>query len=107
MLEEVCQFVSVRCSCLIKKAKFDALAFTPPSLKRHIQILTLLDSFLSHVKLPRVRLVKEYANGIVTPQKSLKKRSDRILNAKRTIYVDDPKVSNYDRVLLIDDFVGS
>lgn len=107
LLIEVCSSVVSRIECLVKEYDIDALAFTPPSIQRNEQILDVLDRLLSHSTLPRVRLIKNYPNSITTAQKSLRKRSDRIMNARNTIYVYDKNVSNYSRVLLIDDFVGS
>lgn len=57
--------------------------------------------------LPRVHIVKYYPNKISIPQKSLKTRDERKRNAKMTIFVNDDKVRQYKRILIIDDFVGS
>jgi len=107
ILHQVCSQAVYKIECLIKQYSITALAFTPPSLDRKVQIMDVLDSLLHHIDLPRVTLFKDYPNGIITAQKSLRKPSDRIMNAKNTIYVYDENVSQYDSVLLIDDFVGS
>jgi hypothetical protein len=107
LLETVIQMVNRKIACVIKTYKIDALAFTPPSIKRTYQILDMLDDALAHIDLPRVHLVKDYPTEIITPQKSLRKREERVLNAKKSIYVYDPNVQKYKTVLLIDDFVGS
>ena len=107
LLDEVCLQIVSKISCLVKNSSIDALAFTPPSIKRRVQILDVLDSHLQHISLPRVQLLKDYPNNIITPQKSLRKRSDRLRNARNTIYVYDASVSTYKHVLLIDDFVWS
>lgn len=107
LLIQVCSEVVLQIECLVKKCQIQALAFTPPSIKRQNQILDVLDELLSHIELPRVTLIKDYPNGITTPQKSLRKRADRMMNAKNTIYVYDKNVSKYTKVLLIDDFVWS
>jgi predicted amidophosphoribosyltransferase len=52
-------------------------------------------------------LVKNYPTWVTTAQKSLRKRADRIMNARNTIYVYDKNVKHYKNVLLIDDFVWS
>lgn len=107
LLHTVCSAVVDQITCLVKTHHIDALALTPPSIKRELQILNILDEYLAHINLPRIQLVKDYPHGIITPQKSLRKRADRILNARNTIYVYDKYVSTYNHVLLIDDFVGS
>ncbi len=107
LLEQVIAQILRKLECVIKTSKVDALAFTPPTLKRKHQILDLLDTALTHIPLPRLRLVKDYPTKIATPQKSLKKREERVNNAKKSIYVYDPRVGEYATVLLIDDFVGS
>lgn len=107
LLNKVIVSVLRKLECLIKTENIDALAFTPPSIKRNIQILTLLDHALGHIVLPRVVLVKDSPTAIIIPQKSLKKREDRILNARKSIYINDKNVSQYKKILLIDDFVGS
>ena len=51
--------------------------------------------------------MKYYENDIHIPQKSLKTRKERIENARNTIFIHDTHISEYRKVLLIDDFVGS
>lgn len=107
LLEEVCGQVVRKIECLVKQYSIDALAFTPPSIKRSEQILDILDRLVQHISLPRVTLVKNYPTWVTTAQKSLRKRADRIMNARNTIYVYDKNVKHYKNVLLIDDFVWS
>lgn len=107
LLEEIIRSLLRKLECLIKTEHIDALAFTPPSIKREVQILTVLDHALSHILLPRVNLVKDSPTAIIIPQKSLKKREDRVLNARKSIYVNDSHAKQYKTVLLIDDFVWS
>jgi hypothetical protein len=59
-LEEVCGQVVRKIECLVKQYSIDALAFTPPSIKRSEQILDILDRLVQHISLPRVTLVKNY-----------------------------------------------
>lgn len=80
---------------------------TPWSIERKNQLLTYLREGIVVSGLPFIHIVKYYENGIPIPQKSLKTREERIQNARNTIYVHDKKISNYKKVLLIDDFVGS
>ena len=108
LLDKVMDMIIRKIECLIKTQSIDAIALTPPSISdRKYQILDILNARLSHITLPRINLVKDYPTSIRTPQKALKKREDRIRNARNSIYVYDDTASNYHKVLLIDDFVGS
>lgn len=51
--------------------------------------------------------MKYYPSWIPVPQKSLKKTSERIQNARNTIFLDDENCKNYKKIFLIDDFVWS
>ena len=93
--------------CIIRKEKFDAIAIVPWSIKRQNQLLELLKSELKFLNLPFVNIIKYYPNNIPIPQKSLKSREQRIINARNTIVVYDKNVSTYSNVFLIDDFVWS
>ncbi len=93
--------------CYIHTHQIDALAFVPWSITREQQLLKMLDAALYQIDLPRIRIKKYYQWETKVPQKSLKKREDRIENARETIYVRDEKTDQYETVLLIDDFVGS
>ena len=62
---------------------------------------------LESLGLPFIKLIKYSSSWINIPQKSLKSRAQRIVNAQNTIFVDDAKIQNYKKILLIDDFVGS
>lgn len=107
LIQESINLFIRKIECLIKTTQVDALAFTPASIKRQYQILDCIDARLSHIILPRINLVKYYPNKVIVPQKSLKSRTDRLQNARETIFVYDTSVNNYKKVLLIDDFVGS
>lgn len=96
-----------RLECFIQKNDFDALAFVPASITRQYQLLTMIDKALSDILLSRISIVKSYRSRVRIPQKSLKTREQRILNAQNTIFIHDEQISQYKRVLLIDDFVGS
>lgn len=107
LMQDVMEQIYRKIECLIKTLDIDALAFTPPSISRKHQILDFLDIKMEHISLPRINLVKDYPGDIVTPQKALKKREQRKMNARKSIYVYDDTTKNYNTVLLIDDFVGS
>jgi len=77
----------------------------PWSIDRKNQFLRIFALQLKQLGLPFVKTIKYYPNSIAIPQKTLKTREQRILNARNTIFIDDPNTSDYHKVLLIDDFV--
>ena len=91
--------------CLLTTFDIDAIALTPPSISRKVQILDLVDQLLDP-SIPRIPLIKYSPSKILIPQKSLKRPEDRIQNAKNTIFIREEDI-HYNTVLLIDDFVGS
>lgn len=90
---------------LIKKHSIDAVAFIPPTIKRQVQFLKVLEDRLS-LNLPKIELVKAYKGQIPIAQKTLSKLGQRIKNARESIYIKNDRVG-YRNVLLIDDAVGS
>lgn len=107
LLQQVMQMIVRKLECVIKTSHVDAIALTPPSIDRSVQLLDILDDVIAHISLPRVNLVKDYPTAIRIPQKSLRKRADRVRNAQKSIYVHDNHAKDYHHILLIDDFVGS
>ena len=88
---------------LINANKIDGILFIPPTVKREVQFMKVLEEQLS---LPlRTLSVTKVKTEIIVPQKTLSKLEDRVENAKQTIIVDDTK--QYKNILLIDDAVGS
>ncbi len=95
-------------SCLIKTTDIDAIAFAPHSKKRDVQLLKELEKEIDRGEIPLIQLVKYAPHGIIVAQKSLKTRAQRIQNAKETILIASQwDLSQYNKVLLIDDFVWS
>lgn len=88
---------------LIKILKVNAVGFIPPTIRRDVQFMTMLEKNLQ-VDVPLIKLIK-VKGEIVVPQKALSKIEDRILNARRSIVTSESK--HYHRILLIDDAVGS
>lgn len=90
---------------IISQLKCDAVAYVPHSIPRKISFLKEFAKNLN-LPLPRIELVKAYSGEIPIAQKSLSKLEERVLNARNTIY---PLNINYNhqRILLIDDAVGS
>lgn len=88
---------------VIKKYKIDAIGFIPPTVRREVQFMRELEKNLK-LTLPKVGITK-VKTEIIVPQKTLSKLSDRVLNAKNTIIIEDKR--EFKNVLLIDDAVGS
>jgi hypothetical protein len=88
---------------LLKTLKIDAVGYIPPTISRDIQIMHVMQNGLS-IKLPHLKIVK-VKGEIVIPQKALSKIYERVNNAKKSIMVTER--NKYNRVLLIDDAVGS
>ncbi len=107
LINEAISLVVNQVECLIHEHVVDAVAFTPHSRKRSRQLLKEFEKKLYTFDLPHLRLVKYAPYGMKVAQKSLKKRSERIQNARDTILLDEKDLSSYKRVLLIDDFVWS
>lgn len=88
---------------LINDKKVDAIAFAPPTVKRDIQIMKLLEKECSFGL--RVVAIEKLKTEIIVPQKTLSKLQDRIINAKTTMLVTEK--TTFKKVLLVDDAVGS
>jgi hypothetical protein len=88
---------------LISILKVEAVGFVPPTIRRDVQFMTLLEKNIQ-LDVPLIKLIK-VKGDIIVPQKALSKIEDRILNARRSIVTSESK--QYKRVLLIDDAVGS
>lgn len=89
----------------INHHKIQAVAWAPHSIPRKVPFLNQLAYYLN-LNLPQVKLIKAYSGEIPVAQKSLSKLNERIANARETILVKDNQVP-YERVLIIDDAVGS
>ena len=99
LLTEIKQKVEL----LLKKNKFDAVGFVPPTIRREVQIMKYLETHLK-INLPKINIQK--ISGIIpVPQKSLNKIEERISNAENSFAVNE--TIKYNHLLLIDDAVGS
>jgi predicted amidophosphoribosyltransferase len=87
----------------IKIHKIDAVGFVPPTIKRELQLMHFIQNGLE-LTLPIVQIQK-ISGLIAVPQKSLNKIDERINNANKTFTI--PELNSYNKVLLIDDAVGS
>ncbi len=89
---------------LIAGWKIQAVAYIPHSIPRILPLLPVIKQELA-LALPLIKVEKLYAGDIRVAQKSLSKLSDRVENARRTMFVTSE--IPWKRVLLIDDAVGS
>ena len=90
----------------VKRVGFDAVAFVPPSASRLFQLMYMLRKRFSSISdLPIISIGKHHGD-VPQQQKHLGSIADRLQNADFTFYVRPAKWS-YDKVLLVDDFVGS
>lgn len=103
LMQEIIDMVKERINKLIKEKKIDAVGFIPPTIKRHLQFMHVLQKGLN-LPLPHITLVK-VSGPIPVPQKALSKIEDRIINAQVSIIVKDTR--SFNNILLIDDAVGS
>ena len=103
LMDEIIELTKERIERLVLELKVDAVAYIPPTIKREVQFMKVLERKLN-VALPHVKLVK-VTGEITIPQKALSKIEDRISNARVSIMVNENRVFN--GVLLIDDAVGS
>jgi hypothetical protein len=100
---EVVRFVEPVVTELLVSKKIDAVGFVPPTVKRTVQFMKVLEKSLQ-LTLPLVKIEK-IKTEVITPQKTLNKLRDRIDNAEHSIFVTDTR--SFKKVLLIDDAVGS
>ena len=92
-----------RIQVFITTYNISAVLFVPPTIKRKVQIMDYFEKELK-LNLPSIS-VKKISNEIVIPQKALSKLFERVANAKNTFVV--PEQTKYDRILIIDDAIGS
>lgn len=88
---------------LIEKYQINAIGYIPPTVKREVQFMNVLEMNLN-LNTPKINIVKT-KEKLLIPQKTLNKLEDRILNAKKTIIVNDTRIFN--NILIVDDAVGS
>ena len=103
IMTEVIRKIRTPVKNLLRRKNIDAVGFVPPTVKREVQFMTVLQKGLN-LPLPVVELVKAKTE-IITPQKTLSKLSQRIENAEHAMFVTDGR--KFSNVLLIDDAVGS
>lgn len=90
---------------IVEEYEVEAVGFVPHSVPRRVSFLKEVKRGLG-VNLPELVIVKAYTGDVMVAQKSLGKLGERVQNARETMFFRDVEV-DYDRVLLIDDAVGS
>lgn len=103
LIKEIISIVKQPIQELISANKIEAVAFIPPTVKRRVQLMDLLEKELK-LDLPKIKIEKIIYDTPVQ-QKTLKSKSDRVENASKTFYI--PEQARFDKVMLIDDFIGS
>ncbi|HUR31839.1 MAG TPA: hypothetical protein VMZ69_10440 [Saprospiraceae bacterium] len=103
MMKEISELIKLPINRLLKQYSIDAVGFIPPTIKREVQIMHVLQKNLN-LPIPAID-IRKVKGEIVIPQKALSKIEDRIANAKSSIVV--PETKKYRRILLIDDAIGS
>lgn len=103
LMKEIIKYIKPSIDKIIKKFKIDGIGFIPPTVKREVQLMKVLDKGLNENI--RKLSISKIKTMVAVPQKTLNKLVDRIENAKKTIVVEDNLT--YKNILLIDDAVGS
>jgi predicted amidophosphoribosyltransferase len=103
LINEIADIIKPAILGVIEKYHVDGVAFIPPTVKRQLQLMRVLQSRLN-LDL-RVVSVNKIQTPITVPQKTLAKIEDRIINARETMSLDG--AGNYQNILLIDDALGS
>lgn len=103
LMKEVINKIKPSINKIVKKFKIDGLGFIPPTVKREIQLMKVLEKGL-HENIRKVKIAK-VKTMVAVPQKTLNKLADRIENARNTIIIEEN--SSFKNILLIDDAVGS
>lgn len=103
LMKELASEIKPKILNLIKKFNITSVGFIPPTVKREVQLMKVLEQELK-LNLIKLSLTK-IKTEIAVPQKTLNKLEDRIENAKKTIVVSDSNI--HKNILIIDDAVGS
>lgn len=91
---------------IIKKYLIDAVVFIPPTVPRPIQFMDELKSSLN-LHISEIKFEKVVPGDIPIAQKTLSSLSERVINARDSMYLRRNSEQKYKKVLLIDDVVGS
>lgn len=103
LMQEIVSFTKPIIELLIKEKKIDAVGYIPPTIKRQLQFMSVLQKGYN-LSLPHLTIIK-VSGEIPVPQKALGKMNERIDNARTSIVIKENRFFNH--VLLLDDAVGS
>ncbi len=103
LMDEIIELSRERIYRLVKDQKADAVGFIPPTIKREVQFMKVLERKLN-LPLPQIGILK-VSGPIVVPQKALSHIDERVNNARTSIMVTEKRA--FKNVLLIDDAIGS
>ncbi|SMN12071.1 hypothetical protein SPBRAN_280 [uncultured Candidatus Thioglobus sp.] len=102
-MKEIADLIKKSLMQLIESHNIDSVAFVPPTVPREIQLMKVLETELA-LSLASIK-VEKIIGDVRVPQKTLKKLSDRIENAKHTFRINS--AVRFKKTLIIDDAVGS
>lgn len=91
---------------IIKEYKIESVVFIPPTIPRPLQFMSEL-KFRLNLHIPELELAKVVPGDIPIPQITLSTLTERVINARSSIFLKNNSQYHYKRVLLIDDVVGS
>jgi hypothetical protein len=103
LMHEIIDLSKTRIYNLIADSKIDAVGFIPPTIKREVQFMKVLERKLN-LYVPHINLVK-VTGEVAIPQKALTKIEDRVSNARFSIMITEKR--KFQKILLIDDAIGS
>jgi len=103
LMDQIIFLIKDRVLSLVKNLSIDAVGYIPPTIKRDIQFMKVLEQKLN-IPLPHIGIEK-VKGDIIIPQKALSKIEDRIHNAQSSLMVTEKR--NFKKILLIDDAMGS
>lgn len=103
LINEIADIIKPTLLHVIEKYHIDGVAYIPPTVKRQLQLMRVLQSRLNLSV--RIVAVNKIQTPITVPQKTLTKIEDRVINARETMSLDD--TGSYQNILLVDDALGS
>ncbi len=106
LISEIVEEVKPYILELISRKNIQTVGFIPPSVYRKVQFMAELKKGLNlNIPLLSIEKITKAKDQVAVQQKTLKKKEERIENAKNTIYINDQRA--FENVLLVDDFIGS
>jgi DNA-binding Lrp family transcriptional regulator len=103
LMTKIVEKIQESVNMIISEYDINYVGFIPPTVARKTQLMSFITKRLN-IPCKKVSFSK-VKSLIPIQQKSLKKVEDRMLNAQKTIIIDDAQ--KYNNILLIDDVTGS